>query len=129
MTKTSKALCCVLKRGHELCVYVVVYVWIYRMFCISIWRTRIGTDTRKCMHGNTHTCMQTKHGDSVKDVALFVKDCTQVFSEAVKNGAKIVRAPHVVSDDYGSAVLATIETYGDAVCMCVCVCVYLYAHI
>ncbi len=66
--------------------------------------------------------MQTKHGDSVKDVALFVKDCNAVFSEAVTNGAKIVRPPTVVSDEHGSAVIATIETYGDAVRIAECVC-------
>jgi 4-hydroxyphenylpyruvate dioxygenase len=56
-----------------------------------------------------------KHGDGVKDIALRVPDARHAYEEAVKRGARGVREPEVVEDDFGQVELATIATYGDVV--------------
>ena len=56
-----------------------------------------------------------KHGDGVKDIALRVPDAANAYREAVSRGARGVREPQVVEDDFGSVELATIATYGDVV--------------
>jgi 4-hydroxyphenylpyruvate dioxygenase len=56
-----------------------------------------------------------KHGDGVKDIALRVPDVRHAYEEAVKRGARGVREPEVVEDDFGRVELATIATYGDVV--------------
>jgi 4-hydroxyphenylpyruvate dioxygenase len=56
-----------------------------------------------------------KHGDGVKDIALRVPDAGHAYEEAVKRGARGVREPEVVEDDFGQVELATIATYGDVV--------------
>jgi 4-hydroxyphenylpyruvate dioxygenase len=55
------------------------------------------------------------HGDGVKDIALRVPDARRAYEEAVKRGARGVREPAVVEDDFGRVELATIATYGDVV--------------
>ncbi|TAQ91011.1 hypothetical protein B7494_g606 [Chlorociboria aeruginascens] len=54
-----------------------------------------------------------KHGDAVKDVAFEVDDVRAVYSSAIANGAKSVKAPECMKDDKGYVFLATIKTYGD----------------
>jgi 4-hydroxyphenylpyruvate dioxygenase len=56
-----------------------------------------------------------KHGDGVKDIALRVPDAGRAYTEAVKRGARGVREPETVEDDFGQVELATIATYGDVV--------------
>jgi 4-hydroxyphenylpyruvate dioxygenase len=56
-----------------------------------------------------------KHGDGVKDIALRVPDARHAYEEAVKRGARGVREPEVVEDEFGQVELATIATYGDVV--------------
>jgi 4-hydroxyphenylpyruvate dioxygenase len=56
-----------------------------------------------------------KHGDGVKDIALRVPDARHAYDEAVKRGARGVREPEVLADDFGEVTLATIATYGDVV--------------
>ncbi len=56
-----------------------------------------------------------KHGDGVKDIALCVDDATYSFEETVRRGAVAVREPETLTDEYGSVVLAAIETYGDTI--------------
>jgi 4-hydroxyphenylpyruvate dioxygenase len=56
-----------------------------------------------------------KHGDGVKDIALRVPDARHAYEEAVKRGARGVREPEVLEDDFGTVELATIATYGDVV--------------
>jgi 4-hydroxyphenylpyruvate dioxygenase len=56
-----------------------------------------------------------KHGDGVKDIALRVPDARRAYEEAVKRGARGVREPELVEDDFGRVELATIATYGDVV--------------
>ena len=53
------------------------------------------------------------HGDGVKVLALWVDDARYAFETAVKRGAKAVSEPQVLSDEQGSAVVASIATYGD----------------
>ena len=56
-----------------------------------------------------------KHGDGVKDIALRVPDARYAYEEAVKRGARGVREPETVEDEFGRVELATIATYGDVV--------------
>jgi 4-hydroxyphenylpyruvate dioxygenase len=54
-----------------------------------------------------------KHGDAVKDVAFQVDNVSAVFERAIRNGAKIIKAPYQEGDRYGVVICATIATYGD----------------
>ena len=56
-----------------------------------------------------------KHGDGVRDLALWVDDCRAAFSYAVQHGATVVREPAVLTDDQGEIVIAAIRTYGDTI--------------
>jgi 4-hydroxyphenylpyruvate dioxygenase len=56
-----------------------------------------------------------KHGDGVKDIALRVPDARDAYEEAVKRGARGVREPEIIEDEFGRVELATIATYGDVV--------------
>jgi 4-hydroxyphenylpyruvate dioxygenase len=53
------------------------------------------------------------HGDGVKDIAFTVKNCRALFERAKERGAKIVKEPWEEEDEFGKAVMATIQTYGD----------------
>ena len=55
------------------------------------------------------------HGDGVKDIALRVPDARRAYEEAVARGARSVREPETLEDDFGTVELATIATYGDVV--------------
>ncbi|MFN2603874.1 MAG: 4-hydroxyphenylpyruvate dioxygenase [Gemmatimonadaceae bacterium] len=56
-----------------------------------------------------------RHGDGVKDIALWVDDARSAFSLAVERGATPAREPTVINDDDGEIVLAAIHTYGDTI--------------
>jgi len=56
-----------------------------------------------------------RHGDGVRDIAIRVKDCRGLYDKLVSNGAKSVRPPVEIKDEHGSAVVASIQTYGDTV--------------
>jgi 4-hydroxyphenylpyruvate dioxygenase len=56
-----------------------------------------------------------KHGDGVKDIALRVPDAREAYEQAVKRGARGVREPTTVEDEFGTVELSTIATYGDVV--------------
>jgi 4-hydroxyphenylpyruvate dioxygenase len=56
---------------------------------------------------------QRKHGDGVKVIALSVPDVDHAYREATARGAESVAAPHELSDEHGTARLATIKTYGE----------------
>ncbi len=56
-----------------------------------------------------------RHGDGVKDIALWVDDATYSFEETVKRGAKPVKGPEALEDEHGCVVTATIATYGETV--------------
>lgn len=55
------------------------------------------------------------HGDGVKDLALWVDDATHAYEETVKRGAVSVRKPTKLSDEFGSVVVAAIQTYGETI--------------
>jgi 4-hydroxyphenylpyruvate dioxygenase len=54
-----------------------------------------------------------KHGDGVKDVAFTVDDCAAIYKRAVERGAKSVQEPKTLTDEFGTVVIATVQTYGD----------------
>ena len=56
-----------------------------------------------------------KHGDGVRDVAIRVKDCRTLYDKLMSRGATSVRPPAEIKDSHGSAVVASIQTYGDTV--------------
>jgi 4-hydroxyphenylpyruvate dioxygenase len=56
-----------------------------------------------------------KHGDGVKDVAFSVEDARKTYEIAVKRGAKSHSEPKTLTDEFGSVVVASIQTYGDTI--------------
>jgi 4-hydroxyphenylpyruvate dioxygenase len=56
-----------------------------------------------------------KHGDGVKDYALWVDDARLAYETAIARGAIPVQAPQVFSDEHGEVVIAAIGTYGDTI--------------
>ena len=57
----------------------------------------------------------SKHGDGVKNVALWVDDATKSFEETTKRGAEIAFEPYTAEDANGKVVMSGIKTYGDTV--------------
>jgi 4-hydroxyphenylpyruvate dioxygenase len=56
-----------------------------------------------------------KHGDGVRDIALWVDDARDAFRKAIERGAKSVQEPKVLKDDAGEVVIAAIAIYGDTI--------------
>ncbi len=56
-----------------------------------------------------------KHGDGVRDLALWVDDARDAYEKAIERGATSVSEPHVLSDDNGEVVIAAIRTYGETI--------------
>jgi 4-hydroxyphenylpyruvate dioxygenase len=56
-----------------------------------------------------------RHGDGVRDIALWVDDAREAFQVAVERGARAVQEPTVLRDDQGEVVIAGIHTYGDTI--------------
>src|SRR3954467_12517538 len=56
-----------------------------------------------------------KHGDGVRDIALWVDDTRDAYAKAVERGAKSVRAPEVLKDKDGEVVIASFAIYGDTI--------------
>ena len=56
-----------------------------------------------------------RHGDGVRDVALWVDDARQSWKETTKRGARSVAEPHELKDEHGSVMMASIAAYGDTV--------------
>jgi 4-hydroxyphenylpyruvate dioxygenase len=56
-----------------------------------------------------------RHGDGVRDIALWVDDAREAFAAAVERGASPVQQPAVLQDDDGEVVIAAIRTYGDTI--------------
>lgn len=56
-----------------------------------------------------------RHGDGVRDIALWVDDARYSFEETVRRGARPVHAPEVLEDEDGRIVRAAIATYGDTI--------------
>ncbi len=56
-----------------------------------------------------------RHGDGVRDVALWVDDAQHSWRETIKRGARSVREPFELEDEHGTVRMATIAAYGDTV--------------
>lgn len=56
-----------------------------------------------------------KHGDGVKDYALWVDDARASYQTALDRGAIPIHAPQVFSDADGEVIIAAIGTYGDTI--------------
>ncbi|HET7457183.1 MAG TPA: VOC family protein, partial [Gemmatimonadaceae bacterium] len=56
-----------------------------------------------------------KHGDGVRDIALWVDDARDAFEKATERGAEAEREPEVLRDDNGEIVIAAIKIYGDTI--------------
>jgi 4-hydroxyphenylpyruvate dioxygenase len=56
-----------------------------------------------------------KHGDGVRDIALWVDDARDAYTKAVDRGAKSAYEPRVQKDDAGEVVSAGIKIYGDTI--------------
>ena len=56
-----------------------------------------------------------RHGDGVRDLALWVDDARYAFETAIERGAVAVHEPRVMQDDDGEIVIAAIRTYGDTI--------------
>ena len=56
-----------------------------------------------------------KHGDGVRDIALWVDDARDAFEKAVERGAKPAYEPKVIRDDDGEVTIAAIRIYGDTI--------------
>ena len=56
-----------------------------------------------------------RHGDGVRDIALWVDDARDAFAKAVERGARAVQEPTVLRDEAGEVIVAGIETYGDTI--------------
>jgi 4-hydroxyphenylpyruvate dioxygenase len=56
-----------------------------------------------------------RHGDGVRDIALWVDDARSAFRLAVERGARPAREPSVMKDEHGEIVTAAIHTYGETI--------------
>ncbi len=56
-----------------------------------------------------------RHGDGVRDLALWVDDTRDAYAKAVERGALPAQEPTVLRDDNGEVVIAAIKTYGDTI--------------
>jgi len=60
-----------------------------------------------------HNAHLIKHGDAVKDIAYWVDDARRAWEHTTALGAKSIREPHVMEDEHGTVIAATIATFGD----------------
>ncbi len=56
-----------------------------------------------------------KHGDGVRDLALWVDDARDAYEKAIERGAQSAYEPRVLRDDDGEVVAAGIKIYGDTI--------------
>ena len=56
-----------------------------------------------------------RHGDGVKDLALWVDDARDAFAKAVERGASVAYEPKELTDEHGRVIVAGIRTYGDTI--------------
>ena len=56
-----------------------------------------------------------KHGDGVRDIALWVDDAREAHRLAVERGARSMREPEVLRGDKGEIVIGAIAIYGDTI--------------
>jgi len=51
-------------------------------------------------------------GDAVKDIAFACDDVRQAYEYAIARGARGIREPYEISDEFGTVTIATLESYG-----------------
>jgi len=51
-------------------------------------------------------------GDAVKNVAFDCDNVREAYEYAISRGAKGVREPYEISDEFGTVIIATLESYG-----------------
>jgi 4-hydroxyphenylpyruvate dioxygenase len=56
-----------------------------------------------------------RHGDGVRDYALWVDDARASYETAVARGAIAVQPPQQFADEHGEVIIAAIGTYGDTI--------------
>ncbi len=56
-----------------------------------------------------------KHGDGVRDIALWVDDARDAYEKAVERGAESAYEPRATRDSQGEVVTAGIKIYGDTI--------------
>ena len=56
-----------------------------------------------------------RHGDGVRDIALWVDDARDAYEKAVERGAVSAYEPRRLADDDGEVVMAGIKIYGDTI--------------
>ena len=56
-----------------------------------------------------------KHGDGVRDIALWVDDARDAYEKAVERGAESAYEPRASRDAHGEVVTAGIKIYGDTI--------------
>jgi len=56
-----------------------------------------------------------KHGDGVRDLALWVDDARDAYAKAIERGAKSAYEPRTMRDDDGEVTVAGITIYGDTI--------------
>jgi 4-hydroxyphenylpyruvate dioxygenase len=56
-----------------------------------------------------------RHGDGVRDIALWVDDARDAFQKAVERGATPHQEPRVDRDEFGEIVIAAFRIYGDTI--------------
>lgn len=57
----------------------------------------------------------SRHGDGVRDIALWVDDARDAYEKAIERGALSAYEPRVMTDDDGEVVVAGIKIYGDTI--------------
>ncbi|MGO8720912.1 MAG: VOC family protein [Acidobacteriaceae bacterium] len=65
--------------------------------------------------GNAIADHIAKHGDGIRDIALWVDDAVSAWLETTRRGARSVRQPWVLEDAHGTVSMASIATYGDTI--------------
>src|SRR5437879_4297110 len=56
-----------------------------------------------------------RHGDGVRDIALWVDDAESAYRETTRRGGKGVRAPETLRDENGEVRISAIAIYGDTI--------------
>jgi 4-hydroxyphenylpyruvate dioxygenase len=56
-----------------------------------------------------------RHGDGVRDIALWVDNAEQAWRETTRRGARSIREPETLRDENGEACVASIATYGETI--------------
>ncbi len=56
-----------------------------------------------------------RHGDGVRDIALWVDDARDAHAKALERGAESAGDPRTLRDDDGEVVVAAIKIYGDTI--------------